>query len=178
MAMLVDHCVKMLLKEPKPPEPGKSSVFMFGQDHFKDAAHWVEIWMVTANHVMMPGTPKGADQIIHIGPDGHRGGPYPKIHHYADNLMFFYGTDPANMNDLGAHVEFHLGKGEDEVVFEFDEPRCINIPKGVRHFPMYVTQFRRNFFITDILTAPTRQAAGTETDFSFVADETRQALFE
>jgi hypothetical protein len=163
----------MFLKEPKPPEPGKSSVFMFGQDHFKGADHWIEIWTVTGNHAMMQGTPNGAEPIIHIGPDGHRGGPYPKYHHNADNLMIFYGTDPENLKDLGAHVEFHLGEGIDEEVFEFDQPRCIFIPKGVRHGPLYVTKFCRNFMIMDILTAPTRQLAGTDNDFDYVADDSK-----
>jgi hypothetical protein len=54
-------------------------------------------------------------------------------------------------------------------VFHFDEPRCIVIPKGVRHFPMIVSAFRRPFVITDLLMAPTRAAAGTQTDFNYVA---------
>jgi hypothetical protein len=82
--------------------------------------------------------------------------------------MFFAGTDPEHPRDLGAQVEFHLGEGAQAQVFRFDEPRCIVIPRGVRHFPMIVTGWRRPFMITDILTAPTRTAAGTETDFSFV----------
>ena len=171
MGKYADHCVTMFLKEPNPPERGKSSVFMFGQDHFKDATHWVEIWTVTDSHMMMQGTPRGAEPIIHVGPDGHRGGPYPKYHHNADNMMFFYGTDPIHQQDLGAHVEFHLGEGENEEVFEFEKPRCIFIPKGVRHGPLYVTNFRRNFIIVDILTAPTRLAAGTDNDFDYVADD-------
>ena len=173
MGKYSENCVKMFLKEPRPPEPGKSSVFMFGRDHFPGANHWVEIWTVTGNHAMMEGTPKGAEQIIHVGPDGHRGGPYPKYHHNADNLMFFCGTDPGQINDLGACVEFHLGEGSEEEVFRFNEPRAIFIPKGVRHGPLYVTEFRRNFMIMDLLTAPTRTAAGTETDFSYVADESK-----
>lgn len=176
MGKFAENCVKMFLKEPKPPEPGKSSVYLFGQDHFSGAGHWVEIWTVTGNHAMMQGTPKGAEPIIHIGPDGHRGGPYPKYHHNADNLMFFYGTDPDDLTDLGAHVEFHLGEGEDEETFEFDQPRCIFIPKGVRHGPLYVTNFRRNFMIMDILTAPTRKLAGTDNDFNYVADDAKLAL--
>jgi hypothetical protein len=176
MGKYADHCVTMFLKQHGSPEPGRSSVFMFGQDHFEQAGHWVEMWMVTGNNMLMQGTPKAAEQIIHIGPDGHRGGPYPKYHRNADNLMFFYGTDPNDFNDLGAHVEFHLGEGEDEEVFEFDEPRCVFVPKGVRHGPMYVTNFRRNLIVFDVLTAPTRQAAGTENDFSYAADEEKLKL--
>ena len=166
-----ENCVTMLLKRNNPPEPGRSDVFMFGQDHFHDAAHWIEMWTVTGNQRFLMGTPKGAEKIIHVGPDGHKGGPYPKYHRSADNLMLFYGTDPTNLNDLGAHVKFHLGEDSDEEVFQFDEPKCIFIPKNVRHYPLYVSEFRRNFIILDILTAPTRQAAGTETDFSYIAED-------
>jgi hypothetical protein len=165
------NAVEMIVKKPNPPEQGRSPVFMFGADVFPAAQHWVEMWTVTGEHTMMPGTPAGAEKIIHLGPDGHRGGPYPKYHHNADNLMFFYGTDPDHENDLGAVVEFHLGEGESEQVFRFDEPRCIVVPRGVRHFPMIVSAFRRPFVIVDILTAPTRQAAGTETDFSYVSPD-------
>ncbi|WP_402468422.1 hypothetical protein [Isoptericola aurantiacus] len=161
----------MFLKDPRPPEPGKSPVWMYGRDYFPDAEHWVEIWMVTGDHTMMPGTAAGAEKIVHLGPDGHRGGPYPKYHHDADNLMFFTGTDPDAPRDLGAHVEFHLGEGDAMQVFHFEEPRCIVIPRGVRHFPMIVSGLRRPFVVTDVLTAPTRSAAGTETDFSFVAPD-------
>jgi hypothetical protein len=166
---LSECCVTMHLKDPKPPEAGKSAVWMYGQDYVPTAHQWVEIWMVTGNHTMMPGTRSGAEKIIHIGPDGHRGGPYPKYHHKAENLMFFTGTDPDHVRDLGAHVEFHLGEGAQQQVFHFEEPRCILIPQGVRHFPMIVSAFRRPFVITDILMAPTRTAAGTQTDFTYVA---------
>ena len=176
MGKYADHCITMFLKHHNSPEPGRSDVFMFGEDHFKGAAHWVEIWTVTGNNMMMQGTPKDGDPIIHIGPDGHRGGPYPKYHRHADNLMFFYGTDPGNLTDLGAHVEFHLGEGDDEEVFHFDEPRCIFVPKGVRHGPMYITDFRRNLVIFDLLTAPTRSAAGTENDFTYVAEESKVVI--
>jgi hypothetical protein len=166
--LLAANCVELFLKQPDPPEPGRSGVFMFGADVFPAATHWVELWTVTGNHTMMPGTPAGEEQIVHLGPDGHRGGPYPKYHHAAENLMFFYGTDPAQPNDLGAQVEFHLDEGEREQVFHFGAPRCIVIPAGVRHFPMVVSQFRRPFIVMDVLVAPTRQAAQTETDFSYV----------
>jgi len=169
MSKYEENCVPMFHKRNSPPEPGRSDVLMFGKDHFSEASHWIEIWTVTGNHEFLMGTPKSAEKIIHVGPDGHKGGPYPKYHRNADNLMLFYGTDPNNLSDLGAHVEFHLAEGEDEEVFEFDEPRCIFIPRGVRHYPLYVSEFRRKFLIFDILTAPTRQAAGTESDFSYVS---------
>jgi hypothetical protein len=176
MGKYADHCVRLFVKQNNPPEPGRSDVFMFGQEHFQASPFWVEIWTVTGKTMLMQGTPKGTEQIFHFGADGHRGGPYPKYHHNADNIMVFAGTDPRNMKDLGAHVEFHVGEGDEEKIFEFDEPRTIFIPKGVRHGPLYVTNFRRNFTIFDLLTAPTRKAAGTDNDFSYVADEEKLRL--
>jgi hypothetical protein len=176
MERYASNCVKMYLKTDKPPIPGKSPVLMFGQDYFKDATNWVEITTVTGNFMMMEGTPKSAEKIIHVGPDGHKGGPYPKWNRNADKMMFFSGTDSTNLNDLGAQVEFHLGEGEDEEVFEFDEPRCVFIPKGVRHGPIYVTKFRRNLIIFAVLAAPTREAAGIVTDFDYIADEGKLRL--
>jgi hypothetical protein len=161
--------IELMFKNPRPPEPGRSPVFMYGADVFPPARHWVEIWTVTGEHTMMPGTPAGTKKIIHLGPDGHQGGPYPKYHHNADNLMFFYGTDPDRPLDLGAQVEFHLGEGESERVLRFDHPCAVAIPRGVRHFPMVVSAFRRPFVVVDMLMAPTRQAAGTQTDFSYVS---------
>lgn len=166
----------MFLKSDNPPIPGKSPVLMFGKDNFKDATNWVEITTVTGDFMMMEGTPKGAKKVIHIGLDGHKGGPYPKYHRKADKIMFFYGTDPNNLNDLGAHVEFHLGEGKEEEVFEFDEPRCVFIPKGVRHGPIYITKFRRNLIIFDVLVAPTRAAADIVTDFDYIAEERKLKL--
>jgi hypothetical protein len=80
-------------------------------------------------------------------------------------------TTSCSSTDLGAHVEFHLGEGENEQVHHFDTPRCIVIPRGMRHFPMKVTEFRRPFVIVDLLTAPTRRAAGTATDFTYVSND-------
>ena len=158
MGKYAHNCVKMFHKQDNPPIPGKSPVLMFGQDHLKDATNWVELTTVTGNFMMMEGTPKGVEKIIHIGPDGHQGGPYPKYNLSADKTMIFYGTDPDNLDDLGAHVEFHLGEEDDEEVFEFDEPRCVFIPKGVRHGPIYVTQFRRNVIIFSVLAVPMSRA--------------------
>src|SRR6516165_5753315 len=182
MRKYADHCVKMLLRQDNPPRPGRAGTFIFGQefkdqeDYFKQTPVLVEIMPFTGNYMMMNGFPEGFEKKVYTMKDGHQGGPFPKYNMNADKLMFFSGTDPENMNDLGAHVEFHLGEGEDEEAFEFDQPRCIFIPKGVRHGPLYVTRFRRNFVIMDILTAPTRLAAGTDNDFDYVADESKLIL--
>jgi hypothetical protein len=173
-----NNCVKMFLKQANPPKRGRAGTFYFGSDPlecgdqaYKDATHFAIIKNIVGNHMMMNGFPKGFKKHIESFPDGHEGGPYPKTHRKADNLMFFVGTDPNNINDLGAHVEFHMGQGEDEEVFEFDEPRCVFIPKGVRHGPVYVTKFHRNFIVFDLHTAPNRVATDTIQDTEYVADD-------
>jgi len=169
MGKYADLCMEMFEKTDNPPLPGKSSVLMFGQDYFKEAPNWVEIMTITGDFKMMEGTPEGTEKIIHVGPDGHKGGPYPKRIHNADKMMFFYGTDPDKTDDLGACVEFHLGEGDKEEVLEFDQPRCVFIPKGLRHGPVFVSNFRRNLIIFTVLTTSTREAAGIVTDFDYVA---------
>ncbi len=144
---------------------------MFGQDFFRNATNWVEAWIVTGDYSLMEGTPEGADKIVHIGPDGHKGGPYPKRRQNADETIFFFGIDPANLNDLGGHVEFHLGEGEDEQIFEFDEPRGVFIPKGVRFGPIFITGVYRNMMVFDVLSTASRTDAATVNDFDYVAAE-------
>jgi hypothetical protein len=173
MGRFEGNCVRMHMKSDVPPIPGKSPVLMFGQDHFKDAGNWVEFTTITGGFMMMEGTPPGAEKIVHMGKDGHKGGPYPKYNRNADKLYFFFGTDPARLDDLGARVEFHIGEGEDEEVFEFDEPRCVFVPLGVRHGPVYVNGFRRNVIMVSVLTTPTREMADIVTDFGYVADVER-----
>jgi hypothetical protein len=169
-----NNCVKMFLRPDNPPRPGRTPVFLFDREYFKDTPYFVEILTITGNVSMMQGTPKGSEKVVHIMSGGFKGGPYPKTNRKADEMLFFYGTDSNNLNDLGAHVEFHLGKGNDEEVFEFDEPRCVFVPRGVRHGPLYFTQFHRNFIIFDLITAPTRLAADQVTDFSFTAEDGKQ----
>jgi hypothetical protein len=170
MGKHADRCVELFIKKDNPPISGKSPVLMFGQDYYKDAPNWVEIMTVTGDFKMMEGTPRGAEKIVHIGPDGHKGGPFPKRINNADKMMFFYGADPFDTEDLGAHIEFHLGEGVDEEILKFDKPRCVFIPRGLRHGPLFVNKFRRNVVIITILTTPSREAADIVTDFSYSPD--------
>lgn len=168
-----NYCIKMILKKDREPIRGKSPVYMFGKELLDEAANWVEIMTVTDDFMMMEGTSKDEEKIVHIGPDGHKGGPYPKWIHNADKTFFFYGTDPDHPEDLGAHVEFHLGEGEEEQILSFEEPRAVFVPKGLRHGPVYVNGFRKNLIIFSVLGAPSREDAGIVTDFDYVADEAK-----
>jgi hypothetical protein len=83
-------------------------------------------------------------------------------------MMFFYGTGPAGADDLGAHVEIHLGEGADEEALAFDEPRCVFIPRGLRHGPLFISKVRHPVVIVTILTTPSRDSAGIVTDFDYI----------
>jgi hypothetical protein len=175
MGKYAKNCVKMFLRQDNPPRPGRPGTFIFGQeykdqDYFKDTPNLVEIMPFTGNYMMMSGFPQGIDKKIYTMPDGHQGGPYPKYHHKADKMMFFCGTDMDNLNNLGAHVEFHLGEGDDEEVFEFDEPRCVFVPRGVRNGPIYITKFQRNLILFVVWTVPTKVGCGTVNDWNYVGD--------
>jgi hypothetical protein len=183
MGKYANCLVTMCVKHDVPPRPGRSDTWVFGSDPaecgkyaFKDATCFVITKIITGNHMMMNGYPsKGAEKTIHTFVDGHTGGPYPRWHYGANNMYFFYSTDPNNLNDLGAHVEFHMGEGEDKEVFEFDEPRCIFVPKGVKHGPLYVTKFHRNFIIVDMFDVPDRNGCDSVDDYKFVGDDKKLA---
>jgi hypothetical protein len=177
MGKYSNNCVKMYLREDDPPRPGRAGTFIFGeeykgQDYFKDAPNMVEFMPITGNYMMMNGFPKGFERKIYDMGD-HKGGPYPKYNHGCDKTMLFFGTDPDKMNDLGAHVEFHLGEGEDEEVFEFDEPRSIFVPKGVRYGPIYITKFHRTLILFNVYTVNTKEAADIANDWDFIGDDSK-----
>jgi hypothetical protein len=169
------NCIEMFLREDKPRRPGRAGTWIFGQefkgqDYFKEAQNMVEILLITGNYMMMNGFPEGFQKRTYNMGD-HKGGPFPKYNRGCDKIMIFNGTDTDNLLDLGAHIEFHLGEGEEEQVFEFDEPRCVFIPQGVRYGPIYITKFRRNVIITNVYTVITKEAADIVNDMEFVGDD-------
>jgi hypothetical protein len=173
-----DHCVQMLLREDHPRRPGRAGTLIFGQefkgqDYFRQTPILTEVMPITGNYMMMSGFPKELKHRVYTMRDGHKGGPFPKYNMKADKLMIFVGSDPEHMNDLGAHVEFHLGEGKDEAVFQFDEPRAIFVPKGVRHGPIYITHFRRNLTMFAVFTQPSKEASEIVQDFDYAGDDTK-----
>lgn len=175
MGKYAEFCVKMFLREDNPPRPGRAGTFIFGeeykgQDYLPDAPNMVEFMPITGNYMMMNGFPNGIERKIYDMGD-HKGGPYPKYNHGCDKTMLFFGTDTNNMNDLGAHIEFHLGEGDDEEIFEFNEPRSIYIPKGVRYGPIYITKFHRVVLLVNVYTVNTKEAADIVNDWKFIGDD-------
>ena len=165
----------MFLREDNPKRPGRAGTWIFGQEligqeYMKEAPNMSEILYITGNYMMMNGFPEGiARRTFNMG--DHKGGPFPKTNHGATKTMIFVGTDCDDLHDLGAHVEFHLGEGEDEEVFEFDEPKAILIPKNVRYGPIYITKFRKPLICFNMYDVITKEACQIEDHWDFIGDE-------
>jgi hypothetical protein len=68
----------------------------------------------------------------------------PHVHDH-DEVVYFIGSDPKNIGDLGAEVNFMIGpKGEEEDHI-FSVPTAVVIPKGVWHCPMVTVKFEKPF---------------------------------
>ncbi|MBI4295801.1 MAG: hypothetical protein HY667_01645 [Chloroflexi bacterium] len=57
----------------------------------------------------------------------------PHTHDY-DEAVFFLGSDPHNIGDLGAEVEFAIGEEQEKHVFTV--PTAVVIPGGLPHCPI------------------------------------------
>jgi hypothetical protein len=66
----------------------------------------------------------------------------PHKHDY-DETFLFLGTNPDDLNDLGADVEFWLGEGEHTEIIALNTTAFVFIPKGLLHMPMYFRNVRR-----------------------------------
>ena len=59
----------------------------------------------------------------------------PHVHNY-DEAVFFIGSDPYNLDDLGAEVEISIGELGHEEKHTFDKPTVLVAPKGLHHCPI------------------------------------------
>ena len=57
----------------------------------------------------------------------------PHVHNY-DEAVFFIGTDPYHLDNLGAEVEVAVGQEAEKHVF--DKPTVLVAPKGLYHCPI------------------------------------------
>jgi hypothetical protein len=67
--------------------------------------------------------------------------PEPHVHDY-DEVIGFFGTDPQNLNDLGAEIELYID-GEQNVM---NQTFLAFIPKGVLHCPLNILKITRPVF--------------------------------
>jgi hypothetical protein len=68
----------------------------------------------------------------------------PHVHDY-DEAVFFIGTDPAHLDDLGADVEISIGEPGKEEKYTFDKPAVLIAPKGVYHCPIVTKKIARPY---------------------------------
>jgi hypothetical protein len=169
MGKYAENCVKMFLREDEKPRPHRPGTWIFGQeyryqtDYFKGAPCLVEYIPIYAETPKPNANEPVARRIANVERDGHKGGAMTgQIRHEAEMLWFFIGTDPANPRVLGAHVEFHIGEGEDREIFEFDEPACVLVPRGVANTGLYITNMTRWIMNVNIFNQPSKDGAYIE----------------
>jgi hypothetical protein len=68
----------------------------------------------------------------------------PHIHDH-DEVVYFIGSDPKDIGDLGATVNFKIGPKGQEEDHVFSVPTAVVIPKGVWHCPMETLKFAKPF---------------------------------
>ncbi len=59
----------------------------------------------------------------------------PHVHQY-DEAVFFIGSDPAHLDELGAEVEVSVGAPGQEEKHTFDKPTVLVAPAGLYHCPI------------------------------------------
>jgi hypothetical protein len=68
----------------------------------------------------------------------------PHIHDH-DEVVCFIGSDPQNIGELGAEVNFKIGPKGKEEDHIFSEPTAVVIPQGIWHCPMVPLKFEKPF---------------------------------
>jgi hypothetical protein len=68
-------------------------------------------------------------------------------HNNYDEIVLHIGGDPANPEDLGGEVEFHVG-GQP---LTFDTTSALFIPRGLRHGPLRLKKYRRPHIVMAIM---------------------------
>jgi hypothetical protein len=59
----------------------------------------------------------------------------PHVHKY-NEAVFFIGSDPEHLDDLGAEVEISIGELGKEEKHTFDKPTVLVAPAGLYHCPI------------------------------------------
>ena len=67
----------------------------------------------------------------------------PPHKHDCDEIFVFLGTDPTNIIDLGADVEFWLGEGDQTEKIIFNTTTLVYIPRGLLHFPIFYKNVKK-----------------------------------
>lgn len=68
----------------------------------------------------------------------------PHVHDY-DEAVYFIGTDPYALDDLGAVVEISIGPEGEQEWFTFDKPTVLIAPAGLWHCPIMTKELRKPY---------------------------------
>lgn len=79
---------------------------------------------------------------LKVGPLGMSTEPHVHDH---DEVVYFIGSDPRNIADLGAEVKFKIGPKGKEEDHIFSVPTAVVIPQGIWHCPMETLKFEKPF---------------------------------
>ncbi len=82
----------------------------------------------------------------------------PHSHDFQEMLCFI-GGDPANIMELGAEIEFHLG-GEKHII---TKPAVVSIPKGLIHCPIIIKKVDKPFVFLEVSLTRIWRPAGSRT---------------
>jgi hypothetical protein len=73
---------------------------------------------------------------------GRPGSFKPHKHNFGE-MFLFCGTNPNNINELGAEAEFYLGEGAELEKVVINTPSSVYVPAGLAHFPLIWKNVKR-----------------------------------
>lgn len=176
MGMYEKYVMPMFLRQDEVKRPNRPGTWIFGQEYRFLTEYFKETPCLVEYIPLLPADPKamrrmskngyGADGRFHtanIERDGHKGGSFEgQIRHEAEMIWFFVGTDPENPKDLGAHIDFTVGLGDDQEVLSFDEPCCIHLPRGLANCGYKISNQTRPILNINVFNQPTKEACYIE----------------
>jgi hypothetical protein len=71
--------------------------------------------------------------------------------HDFDQILFFLGGDPRNVEDFDAEIDLFLG-GKHELI---NYAACVHVSAGMAHCPLIVKKVNNPFVFMDVTLAPT-----------------------
>jgi hypothetical protein len=73
---------------------------------------------------------------------------HDKTHKHAfTELFYFFGTNPMDMNEFDAEVEFSLGEEREKYVIK--EPTIVAIPPGLYHCPLNFAKINKPIYCVE-----------------------------
>ncbi len=108
---------------------------------------------------------KGCDKYIDLSWIRQMPDPNPhtvECSHEYDRIVFYIGSDPFNLEDLGAEIEFYLG-GQ---CIRSDKTTAVYIKKGVKYGPVTWKSFSRPHLEISIILGPEKNSACWKSDNS------------